>query len=590
MMNLRFFALVTTLAIGAALLATSPAMAAELRTTSCTACHTDADLFDEEALAIVESFRLDVHAEVGLSCHDCHGGNPAGSVADDLFAAMDETFSLNPYRGAPDRVEIPGFCAHCHSSPTYMRRFRPDVRVDQEREYWTSRHGEALAEGDGNVATCTDCHGIHGIRRVGDPDSSVYPTRVAQTCNACHGDAERMAGYTLADGGPLPVNQYARWSRSVHAASMLERDDLSAPTCNDCHGNHGATPPGLESVAFVCGQCHGREAELFRNSPKSEGFDRHNEYLLDAGEEGCAACHEPPEPQVWVTGIRNFGECTSCHNNHGTVRPTVAMFSALPDHPCAFCHESEALQGEAAEPEASERRYSESLERLVAEATEAGLEGDSLFNWLVDRAHELDSHTVADQLDDEGRPVPRPEFRRLFEKFRIGKTYYTYVDPESGEEVQTAITRCDHCHVTGAMISDSTPGAVTGVDQVERMSELTALTGRAERIVLRAHRGGVEVRDAQIEVDQAVNSQISLEVQVHSFVAAEGSDFFDTYETGLEHARAAIAEGLEAHSEIQSRRYWLAISLIAIVATLIALGLKIRALSVRERMAEGQSG
>ena len=163
-------------------------------------------------------------------------------------------------------------------------------------------------------------------------------------------------------------------------------------------------------------------------------------------------------------------------------------------------------------------------------------------------------------------------------------------DPETGEEVRAPIIRCSSCHVTGALVSDSTPGAVTGVDLVERMTELTALTGRAERIVLSAHRGGVEVRDAQIEVDQAVNSQISLEVQVHGFVADEGSDFHATYETGLEHARSAIAEGLEAHEEIESRRHWLAVSLIAIVATLIALGLKIRSLSLRERMAEGEVG
>jgi hypothetical protein len=571
------------LLIALAQFGTTPAMAVNLSETSCTACHTDSDYFEGEALQIAEEYRQDVHAEVGLSCHDCHGGNPGRSVADDPEAAMDDSFSLNPYRGMPERGDIPDFCGTCHSKPGYMRRFRPDARVDQVREYWTSQHGQLLAEGDTSVATCTSCHGVHGIRRTDDPESSVYPTQVADTCGTCHSDAERMRGYQLVDGRPIPVDQESRWRRSVHATAMFDRDDLSAPTCNDCHGNHGAAPPGLDSVTFVCGQCHGREATLFRESPKHTGFERHNEYLVEAGEEGCAACHEPPEPQVWLTGIRHFGECTSCHDNHGIVRPTSAMFGALPEYPCTFCHESSALLvEEAAEPEASERSYSEVLGRLLDEAAEADLEGEALFNWMVDQAHDLEQHSIAGEFGEDGRPVARPEFSRLFDKFRIGKTYYEYLDPTTGETKRAEITRCSSCHVTGALVSDDTPGAVTGIGLLDRMTELTALIGRAERIVLDAHRGGVEIRDAQLEIDQAVDSQIGLEVRVHGFSAAEGSDFLASYEKGLGHARSAIEMGLEAKQEIQSRRHWLALSLIAVLAALIALGLKIRQLSAAE--------
>jgi hypothetical protein len=339
-------------------------------------------------------------------------------------------------------------------------------------------------------------------------------------------------------------------------------------------------------VTFVCGQCHGREAELFRGSPKHAGFEEHNEYLVEAGDEGCPACHEPPEPQVWVTGIRQFGECTSCHDNHGTVRPTVAMFGQLPETPCAFCHEGAA--GLADEEEASEQSYSEELERLFAEATTVGVEGDERFDWLVDQALGLEQHSVSGEVDAQGHPLLRPEFSNLFHKFRIGKTYYSHLDPKTGEQVRTSITRCNSCHVTGAMVSDSTPGAVTGIDLLERMSELTGMIGRAERVVLRAHRGGVEVRDAQLEVDQAVDAEIGLEVQVHGFTAAEGSGFLETHAKGLEHAQAGIDLGLVAMEEIQARRRWLALSLIAVVATLIALGMKIRELSRLERAAAEQ--
>ncbi len=556
-----------------ALLAAATAAAEE---TSCTICHSDADLFDAEAVAIVAALRRDVHAEVGLSCHDCHGGNPAPQLADDI-GAMDEGFAANPYRGVPERTEIPGFCGRCHSDPTYMRRFKPDARVDQEREYWTSQHGVALAAGDGKVATCVDCHGVHGIRRSTSPEAGVYPTRIAETCRSCHADAERMAGYQLPDGRPLPLDQYARWRQSVHAAALLEREDLSAPTCNDCHGNHGATPPGLESVTFVCGQCHGREAEIFRGSPKHAGFLAHNEYLADAGEEGCAACHEAP--QARVTSVRSFTECTSCHGNHGIMRPTVAMFGALPGEPCAFCHEGPAAgEVQVLEPEKSRLHFEEVRDKLLAEAEKVGLEGAELFDWLVDQAQGVEAHSLAGEIEGGAQQL-RPEFETLFRKFRIGKTYYTYEDPVTGRPVRASLVRCNVCHLTEGIEEDRPQGAVSGIEMVNRMRELTARTARAERILLAARRGGVETRQALLAIDQAVDAQIGLEVLSHTFSTDPGGAFVKQAEEGLEQANAALEQGQAALDELDLRRRWLALSLLAILAVLIGLALKIRQLS-----------
>jgi hypothetical protein len=95
-----------------------------------------------------------------------------------------------------------------------------------------------------------------------------------------------MAGYGI------PTDQYAEYMGSVHAAQMLEHDDLSAPTCNDCHGNHGAHPPEVEDLSYVCGTCHVRQAELFRESVKKPAFDE-----------------------------LGLGECLVCHSNHGVSRP-----------------------------------------------------------------------------------------------------------------------------------------------------------------------------------------------------------------------------------------------------------------------------
>jgi hypothetical protein len=545
--------------------------------TSCLACHGNPDLFDADKIhRIVQGFAGDVHAQVGLSCHDCHGGDPDLRLAGDMDAAMNRKFAANPYRGAPERGAVPDFCGRCHADPVYMKRFRPDARVDQENEYWTSHHGQALRRGNTRVATCIDCHGVHGIRRPDDPDSPVYPTHVAETCNRCHGSAERMAGSTLPDGRPLPIDQFARWQQSVHARALLQKGDLSAPTCNDCHGNHGAAPPGLDSVAFVCGQCHGREAALFRASRKHAGFAQHNTFLADAGKEGCASCHVDPEPAASLHGMTSFSECTTCHGNHSIVRPTLALLAPLPSTPCAFCHEPPG-ENLIPEPKRSRESYAGRLSALLDQAKSQGLEGEELFDWLVDRARELPTHTLA--ASEPGTPPElRPEFARLFEKFRIGKIHYMFIDPVSGKSVSDRVTRCTDCHAAQPQAAPSPVGLTVAEDHLHRMQELTGATARAERMLLSARRGGVEVREALLALDRAVDAQIELEVLVHDFSDTTAA-FAAKQVEGLENARAALAGAQKGMQELQDRRRGLALSLGFVVLVLIGLGLRIRQVS-----------
>jgi cytochrome b6 len=136
------------LALGLTLGAGSQLQAAPPAKTSCTTCH-NGDMFDDAAKAKMKRFEGGVHALNGLSCHDCHGGNPDLKLADDMGAAMQGVV-------VPKRAEIPEFCGKCHSSAAYMKRFNPAARVDQVTEYWSSRHGQKLKEGDTRVATCID--------------------------------------------------------------------------------------------------------------------------------------------------------------------------------------------------------------------------------------------------------------------------------------------------------------------------------------------------------------------------------------------------------------------------------------------------
>jgi hypothetical protein len=272
----------------------------------------------------------DVHVKAGVTCADCHGAAQPGSAPG------------SPVYAPIARTAIAPLCARCHADAAYMRRFAPQVRVDQYAQYLTSVHGRQMARGETRVATCTDCHAAHGILPVRDTRSPVAPANVARTCARCHADAARVTPF---DRSP---EVFAEWSGSVHAAALVERGDTSAPTCSTCHGSHGATPPGVDAVANVCAQCHVREAELFRASPKKPLFE-----------------------------MMEQADCLVCHGNHAIARPDDAWIGFEPPAVCATCHD-ETIGGAAVIRSVGEglrglRRDTEDAAALVARAEEAGV-------------------------------------------------------------------------------------------------------------------------------------------------------------------------------------------------------------------------
>jgi cytochrome b6 len=243
-------------------------------------------------------YKRDIHNQRGVTCADCHGS---------------DTSTIS----APRKTDIPALCGKCHSDLNYMRRFNPQMRVDQLTEYRTSVHGMRNAMGDANVATCISCHSVHDIRSVRDPKSPVYPTQVADTCSKCHSDPGRMASYKI------PTDQFEKYRKSIHASALLDGHDLGAPTCNDCHGNHGARPPGVDSVASVCGQCHRQENELFSKSP-------HEKVFQDLGLAGCVTCHENHEikkPDDRMLSVVGDAVCAPCHSG-SDVAPKIGMMQS----------------------------------------------------------------------------------------------------------------------------------------------------------------------------------------------------------------------------------------------------------------------
>ena len=261
----------------------------------CTACHVSLD--DARLKVPAVAAEADVHHLQGVTCAGCHGGDP---TSDDMATAMDPS---KGFIGKFTTARIPEMCGSCHSDASFMLRYAPNVPTDQLAQYRTSKHGQALAKGDPNVAVCSSCHGAHGVLPVADARGPVYPTHVVQTCGRCHADRALMAPYGI------KADEVADYERSVHYAALTAKNDLSAPTCKSCHGAHGATPPGVSSVSNVCGTCHLAQREKFDLSPHKDAF---------------AALEQPA--------------CESCHGNHAIALPADGWIGMGQGQVCGSCH------------------------------------------------------------------------------------------------------------------------------------------------------------------------------------------------------------------------------------------------------------
>lgn len=111
------------------------------------------------------------------TCIDCHG-----------------VHNVEGPSNSPFRLFSPQICAKCHTDPELMDKY--GISTNVLNSYLTDFHGttvemfEALApDQQTNKPVCIDCHGVHDIRSVTDPQSTVIKQNLLTTCRKCHPDA-----------------------------------------------------------------------------------------------------------------------------------------------------------------------------------------------------------------------------------------------------------------------------------------------------------------------------------------------------------------------------------------------------------------
>ena len=125
----------------------------------CFSCHED----------VTKDWKTSIHAKNGISCHNCHGGNPK-----DAENAMDPKAGFVGKPSSPEAV--PDFCGKCH--------------VGVKENYIKSRHYRAIEgggpspsqSGSGHAGgpSCVTCHTAHKQKKA---DISLISP---EHCASCH--------------------------------------------------------------------------------------------------------------------------------------------------------------------------------------------------------------------------------------------------------------------------------------------------------------------------------------------------------------------------------------------------------------------
>lgn len=223
---------------------------------ACVQCHEDITGFPHDP--IMAETRRDFSLDLYTSCAKCHqdkydntldsvhqkalaGGNKNAAICTDCHGAHDV--------GPPDvpRSRIPQTCERCHFEIYNL--------------YAESVHGSALiGEGNPDVPTCIDCHGVHNVE--GPVDSSFHLFS-PQICAECHADEALMERYGIStDVFDTYITDFHGSTVTLFEATSPDQE-TNKPTCIDCHGVHDMKKVDdpeskviKENLLTTCQKCH----------------------------------------------------------------------------------------------------------------------------------------------------------------------------------------------------------------------------------------------------------------------------------------------------------------------------------------------
>jgi len=185
---------------------------------SCTSCHTGIDNIARHSSGekksdpvkcsnchkeIGASYKKDVHAVVqNMTCTDCH-----------------QKIHRLSKSGKSPKVAVQERCVSCHNPEDYV----------------LMGHGRAVAAGNADSATCTDCHSLHAIIPYDDASGkeiAVQREMYTLRCKSCHADENIAKRNNLSTAIP------DTYDKTYHGKVMQVGFPQRVAGCADCHTGH----------------------------------------------------------------------------------------------------------------------------------------------------------------------------------------------------------------------------------------------------------------------------------------------------------------------------------------------------------------
>ncbi len=273
---------------------------------TCLACHGQPDQYytmpsGEELYITIdeETYNNSVHGKAGYACVQCHTNirgyphPPIGAITRrdlvlDLYPSCarchNEKYELTldsvHAKALAEGNKEAAVCTDCHGAHNVQPPDTPRTHIPQTcerchatiyQQYTQSVHGKALiGEGNPDVPTCIDCHGVHNIS---GPVNSPFHLFSPQICARCHADEQLMSKYGI------NTNVFDTYVADFHGTTVVLFEALAPdqetnkPTCVDCHGVHDMKKVDEAESQVIkgnllrtCQRCHPGASENFSSA------------------------------------------------------------------------------------------------------------------------------------------------------------------------------------------------------------------------------------------------------------------------------------------------------------------------------------
>ncbi len=379
----------------------------DLEPVYCGTCHDDVSKIHDESIhgdvaqcwdchgyhTIVSPGDSDV-GEKGVNCGNCHQGiiqvydkslhgqivhtgAPLAPRCWDCHGAHDVLDAQSPDSRVA-RFNIPFMCGSCHKEGTEVSQ-KYDIPEDSILfHYSQSIHGFGLFnQGLIVTAVCIDCHTAHNVRDHEDPQSSIHRNNIAQTCQQCHGQIEKV-------------------HRKVIRGELWQKEPHKVPACVDCHSPHRIRNVFYEEgmADKQCLSCHSKpDLTMVRSDDTISIYVDSIEIRSSThGSVTCAQCHTgvtPGHDRPCATVI-NRVDCSICHSEVVATYDS-SMHGRLadrgdPDAPiCTDCHGKHNMLNHR-DPES--RTYPRNVPSLCADCHRSGATAAERINDDHERVNE----------------------------------------------------------------------------------------------------------------------------------------------------------------------------------------------------------